>query len=76
AIRLLLNQLGLTRHNLTVFGDDTNDISMFKMASRAIAVTNAEGQLKRWATDTIGTNEEDSVVKYIIHDLSNQIDEC
>ncbi len=76
AIRLLLDQLGLTRHNLTVFGDDTNDISMFKMASRAIAVTNADDQLKQWATDTIGTNEEDSVVKYIIDDLSNHGDKC
>jgi hydroxymethylpyrimidine pyrophosphatase-like HAD family hydrolase len=38
---------------------------MFKTASRSVAVANAEAELKNHATCVVGTNEEDSVVKYI-----------
>ncbi|HEX6972345.1 MAG TPA: HAD family hydrolase, partial [Limnochordia bacterium] len=65
AIRVLMQKYGLTRSELVVFGDHTNDIKMFQMADRAIAVANATEALKRHATQVIGSNEEDSVVKYL-----------
>jgi 5-amino-6-(5-phospho-D-ribitylamino)uracil phosphatase len=68
AIRVLLGQLGLSTANLTVFGDDVNDIGMFKIASRSVAVSNAVAELKKHATEIIGSNEDDAVVKYI-HDI-------
>ncbi|MEH2067330.1 MAG: HAD hydrolase family protein [Nostoc sp.] len=40
------------------------------MATRAIVVANANVELKRYAALVIGSNTEDSVVKYIYHDLA------
>jgi hypothetical protein len=70
AIRILLDRLGLSANELTVFGDNANDIKMFKLAARAVAVSNATDELKRYATQIIGTNDEDSVVRYIMADYS------
>lgn len=71
AIKILIEELDLSFENLTVFGDNVNDIKMFKIASGAIAVANATKELKKYATKVIGTNEEDSVVNYIIKDYFN-----
>jgi hydroxymethylpyrimidine pyrophosphatase-like HAD family hydrolase len=48
-------------------GDNDNDVAMFRAAGRAVAVANATKRLKACATETIGSNEEDSVVRYILH---------
>ena len=66
AIRTLLSSLGLGTEQLTVFGDDLNDLKMFEMADRAVAVANARPQLKKIASDHIGSNEQDSVARYIV----------
>ncbi|MFN6496343.1 MAG: HAD hydrolase family protein [Nostoc sp. DedQUE01] len=42
------------------------------MADRAIAVANAHPLLKSYATLVIGSNTEDSVVKYIYQDWLNK----
>jgi Cof subfamily protein (haloacid dehalogenase superfamily) len=68
AIITLVQEYGYDQNQLTVFGDNSNDIKMFKIASEAVAVDNATEELKRYATKIIGTNEEDSVVKYIMED--------
>nr|WP_257348763.1 HAD family hydrolase [Pseudalkalibacillus decolorationis] len=68
AIRTLQQQYGVSDYQLTVFGDEINDIKMFKIADRAIAVSNAKGALMEVATQFIGTNEEDSVIKFIMKD--------
>jgi Cof subfamily protein (haloacid dehalogenase superfamily) len=65
AIRLMMDSYGLSEHELVVFGDQTNDIKMFKIALEAVAVANALPEVKRHATHVIGPNHEDSVVKYI-----------
>jgi len=65
AIRLMMKSYGLSDHDLVVFGDQTNDIKMFQIASEAVAVANAHPDVKRYATHVIGPNYEDSVVKYI-----------
>lgn len=72
AIRTLLENYGLGESEIVVFGDQINDIKMFKIAARAIAVANADAELKRYATLVIGSNTEDSVVKYIHQDWSNR----
>ncbi|MEO0471898.1 MAG: HAD family hydrolase [Bacteroidota bacterium] len=48
-----------------VFGDQNNDISMFRMAGKGVAMGNAIEALKEVAHEIIGTNEEDSVVNYL-----------
>jgi hydroxymethylpyrimidine pyrophosphatase-like HAD family hydrolase len=61
----MMDSYGLSEHELVVFGDQTNDIKMFKIALEAVAVANALPEVKRHATHVIGPNHEDSVVKYI-----------
>ncbi len=53
---------------LVTFGDNLNDIKMFKLSDRAIAVANSADELKSHADHIIGTNDEDSVVKFITED--------
>lgn len=70
AVKLLVDKLGFDLSQLVVFGDQTNDVSMFELAPTAIAVSNAVDELKVLATEVIGSNEEDSVVKYIEKDVA------
>ena len=65
AIKTLMEMTGFAPDKLTVFGDNLNDVNMFKMAATAIAVENATDQIKQYACKIIGPNESDSVVKYI-----------
>jgi len=51
---------------LYVFGDNNNDLGMFKVADVSIAVANGVELLKELANETIGYNYDDSVAKYII----------
>ncbi len=66
AITILLEQYGFSSNDLIVFGDNANDIKMFKLAKHKVAVGNAKPELKKYATEIIGTNEEDSVIEYIL----------
>ena len=50
---------------ITAFGDNLNDLVMLGGADTAIAVENAVPQVKEIANVIIGTNTDDSVVKYI-----------
>jgi len=68
ALRELLNMTGFKREQLTVFGDHINDIRMFELAGRAVAVENADERTKAAADEIIGTNDDDSVVKYLLEE--------
>lgn len=50
---------------VVVFGDGKNDIDMFEIADECYAVENAVDELKQIATAVIGSNNEDSVVKWL-----------
>ena len=50
---------------LVVFGDSVNDISMFRIADEAYAVSNALEEVKAAATGVIGSNEEDAVAAFL-----------
>jgi Cof subfamily protein (haloacid dehalogenase superfamily) len=65
AVRLLLERYGLVGRELVVFGDEINDLKLFRIADRAIAVANAVPALRRHATHHIGSNEEDSVARFL-----------
>ena len=64
AIAQLKAHLGCDR--LVVFGDGKNDIDMFQMADESYAVSNAAPELKAIATSVIGSNDEDSVAKWLL----------
>jgi len=66
AIKELFEITGFSREQLVVFGDNLNDVNMFKMAHKAVAVKNASDEIRHLANEVIGTNTEDSVVKYIL----------
>jgi len=66
AVRELLLYSGFELKDLVVFGDNLNDVNMFKMSPRAIAVSNSSDQIKKLATKVIGSSREDSVIKYVM----------
>ena len=51
---------------IVVFGDSTNDLSMFAIADEACAVANAIDEVKRKATHIIAGNEDDGVAKFLM----------
>jgi len=73
AIQTLIDYAGFDKEHLVVFDDKLNDVRMFQSAKRAIAVQNASDEIKSYATEIIGSNEEDSVIKYIEKDMNAQI---
>lgn len=65
AVRQLATHLRVDIEDVTVFGDNVNDIPMFEAAGRAVAVESAPDELKIHADEIIGPNTADSVVDYI-----------
>lgn len=66
-IEVVLDHIGLDASQLTVFGDNHNDLSMFRYAANPIAVANAKPAILSLAKQVIGPNELDSVVDYLRH---------
>jgi Cof subfamily protein (haloacid dehalogenase superfamily) len=64
-IRRLRQCQGLGGHELVVFGDHSNDLTMFRIADRAIAVANATPELKAISHAVIGPHSEDSVALFL-----------
>ncbi len=50
---------------VVVFGDNGNDVEMFKNADLAIAVGNAQPVAKEFAQKIIETNDEDAVARFL-----------
>lgn len=53
---------------LICFGDNTNDISMFSVADRCYAVSNASEELKKISSGVIRSNEQSGVPIFIAND--------
>jgi Cof subfamily protein (haloacid dehalogenase superfamily) len=68
AVKTIAEWAGFDLQDVVVFGDNLNDIKMFQTGCHPVAVANATDDLKRHAAEIIGTNQEDSVVHYIIND--------
>ncbi len=69
AIQKLIKLCNLDDYELIVFGDQMNDFRMFQIADRAVAVENSIPELKAIATEVIGCNEDDSVMRYIVKEV-------
>lgn len=52
-------------HNIISFGDNLNDLPMFKASDQSYAVSNAKDEVKAKATAVIGSNNDNSVAKYL-----------
>jgi hypothetical protein len=65
-VKTLQEALGVTPEETVVFGDYLNDIPMAEHAGVSYAVANAHPKLKECFTETIGSNDDESVAKKII----------
>ena len=59
---------------LVCFGDNLNDISMFKAADRCYSVSNAVPELKAISTGVIGSNENMAVPVFIEREQTKRFD--
>ncbi len=65
-IQTVSDYLELELSEITVFGDNINDLGMFELAGTAIAVQNAIDEVKQAADIVLPhTNDEDAVAKYL-----------
>lgn len=65
----MVTDLGLTPAEVVAFGNSQNDISMLKYAGTAVAVANAEDNVKAVAQAICPSNEEDGVAHWIEDNL-------
>ncbi|MCL2299251.1 MAG: GNAT family N-acetyltransferase [Firmicutes bacterium] len=63
AAQFLRTQYGFDR--VVGFGDNLNDLPLFRACDEAWAVSNAREELKAAATGVIGSNENDGVVQFL-----------
>ena len=66
AIQTLKEFCGIEKSKVVVFGDNKNDLKMFQKANHAVAVKNATNEIKSHAHEIIGSNQDDSVVNYLL----------
>lgn len=66
ALLKVMEYLKRDMRDVTVFGDSVNDIGMFKVANKAVAVSNALDEVKEVADVVLPhSNDEDGVAKYL-----------
>lgn len=63
-LKFLRQEYGFDK--IVSFGDNLNDLSMFKESDVKIAVSNARDELKQQADFIIGSNEENGVAEYLL----------
>ncbi|MBT3921431.1 MAG: HAD hydrolase family protein, partial [Nitrospina sp.] len=64
-IEVLAKKMGVPLERIVVFGDYLNDLDMFRIAGRAIAVENALPEVKDSAHEIIGSNSQGAVLQYL-----------
>lgn len=65
ALEILAAELGIDAEEVMVFGDEKNDIPMFKFAGHAIAMGNGSELAKDYATFVTDTNDNDGIAKVL-----------
>jgi Cof subfamily protein (haloacid dehalogenase superfamily) len=66
AMQKVMEYLGRSHDEITVFGDSVNDLGMFKLAGTSVAVSNALDEVKAIADLVLPhSNDEDAVAKYL-----------
>jgi Cof subfamily protein (haloacid dehalogenase superfamily) len=64
-LRFALERLSIKAEETIAFGDEENDIPMFKAAGFSVAPSNAKESVKAAASSVIGSNAEDSVAAFL-----------
>ncbi len=65
-LKKLTEYLKINKDQIISFGNDYNDITMFNESNLGIAVSNSTPDLLEVADLVIGSNNDDSVAKYLI----------
>lgn len=69
ALEAFVHEKGISLQETMAIGDNYNDLSMFKMAGRAVAMGNADEHIKAQCDAVTLTNEESGVAKAILEVL-------
>ncbi len=64
-LKKMSSKLQFSGAQITVFGDNVNDLEMFEVADQAFAVSNARPELKNCADGIIASNDEGGVLDYL-----------
>ena len=70
SIIYLKNQLNADR--IVSFGDNVTDLRLFEASDISVAVANSKKEILEIADIVIGTNDQDSVAKFIKYDYKNR----
>jgi len=73
AVKHIIESLKLEMSNVVCFGDDHNDIGLFKISGTSVAMGNAIPELKKIATHMTETNDNDGVSKFIENKFIYQV---
>lgn len=68
AVRALMAEIGCDAGQVATFGDEVNDVGMLEVAGRGIAMANAVPEVMAVADQVIGSNQDDSVVRFLQED--------
>lgn len=68
AVKSVARELECDR--IVVFGDNLNDLPMMRVADVAVAVENALPEVRGLAGTVIGSNDRDSVARFILEDFN------
>jgi Cof subfamily protein (haloacid dehalogenase superfamily) len=71
ALQRLSQHIGLSLNEFTAFGDNYNDIDMFKVVGRSVAMGNAPEDVKRYASFVTKTNCQDGIFHYLTRFVFN-----
>jgi Cof subfamily protein (haloacid dehalogenase superfamily) len=64
-VEILANKMKVSLENVVVFGDYLNDLDMFRIAGRAVAMENALPEVKDSSNEIIGSNAQGAVLQYL-----------
>lgn len=65
SLRILADMLNIKKSQIISFGDNYNDLSMFRNSGLGIAMKNANRDIKKYADFTTDSNDSDGVAKFI-----------
>lgn len=63
-VAAVLEELGISEHNLAAIGDAENDLALFELAEHAVAVANADATLKRVADRITRASYSEGVAEF------------
>jgi 5-amino-6-(5-phospho-D-ribitylamino)uracil phosphatase len=66
AIPALLEACDAVDAGIVACGDHLNDLGMFAVATHSIAPANAHPEVQEKATEIVGSNDEDGIVRYLL----------